>query len=177
MNYLIFFGLFIPFSIFAQMDKMSINKKNGGGDEIQLFNNQQITFQSATDNDVMYIKKNDGTTDIYKLSDVNTIIFDGISAIDDDISKLFKLENYPNPFQESTNISYSLEKASNVEISIYDFTGNLIKTIVSELQESGYHISIWDGTNSELIKVGSGFYFCQIKIDNTEMIKQIFLIN
>jgi hypothetical protein len=176
MKFIISILILLPCIAFAQVDTISINKNSGSSDNIQLFNSQQITFESPSYKDVMYIKKYDGTTDMYKLSNVNAIVFDGVVSVEDEISQFFKLENYPNPFQESMNIVYSLEKQSTVEISIYGIKGNMIKAFVYVLQESGNHISTWDGTNSEGTKVSSGLYYYTLKANNFVVTKQAIFI-
>jgi hypothetical protein len=176
MKFLFFLFLLMPIVTSAQIDKMSVNKKAGGLEDIQLYNNQQITFQDAIDSDVMYVKKNDGTTDIYKLSDVNAIIFDGVGTDVNEIVHLFKLDNYPNPFQESTNITYYLEKQAKVELNIFDINGNLINSLVNQNQEMGEYSIKWNCTNDEGIKISSGLYYYQIKVDNTVITKQAIII-
>lgn len=65
MKYLIILALLIPQIIFAQLD-MSVNKKAGGSDNPKIINNNQITFQNATANDVMYVNKKDGTAQLIR---------------------------------------------------------------------------------------------------------------
>lgn len=175
MNILIVFGLLIPFTLFAQLD-MSVNKKAGGSDDLKIVNSNQITFQSATANDVMYVKKKDGTTDVYKLSDINSIIFDGITGVEDYIAVLFNLENYPNPFYQNTTITFTLEKCSKVELTIFDINGNLIKSLLNDFFETGKHIADWDGTNSDGTIAVAGNYYYQLKVDNEIITKNMIFI-
>jgi hypothetical protein len=176
MKYFILIALLIPYSVFAQID-MSVNKNSGGAEVLKIVNSNNITFSSTTEQDMMYVKKNDGTTDVYKLSDVNAIIFDGvIDGVSNITSQLFNVDIYPNPFQESTNISYTLDKYSYVEINIYNFKGKIIKSFLNGFQEPGNHLTTWEGTNSEGIKVSTGIYYYQLKIDNTVITKQAILI-
>ena len=177
MKFLIIYGLLIPLTIFSQTDKMSVKKKANGSDEIQLYNSQEITFPTFTAEDVMYIKKYDGTPDVFKLSDINKIVFDGIiSDIENEISQLFKLGNYPNPFQGSTNIAYCLEKKAKVELKIFDMNGGLINVIVNDIQEPGDYSVIWNGTNPEGTKVSSAIYYYQLKVDNAVITRQTILV-
>ncbi|MCP5375417.1 MAG: tetratricopeptide repeat protein [Rickettsiaceae bacterium] len=70
----------------------------------------------------------------------------------------FAVENYPNPFNPSTTISYSLPSDANVKVVIYDIMGRIIKTLTSETQTSGNHQVVWDGTNLNGARVSSGIY-------------------
>lgn len=176
MKLLFFIILLVPYIASAQIDKMNVSKKAGGVDEIPLYSNQQITFESATDNDLMYVKKKDGTTDVYKLSDVNAIVFDGVVGVEEDLAGLFKFESYPNPFQESTNIAYALEKQAKVELNIFDINGNLINSLVNQIQEMGHYTIKWESTNSLGTEVSAGIYYYQLKVDNTAITKQTIFI-
>ena len=77
------------------------------------------------------------------------------------IPKTFELQqNYPNPFNPTTIIEYDLPSESLVNIVIFDITGRRVKKLVdSRTQGPGYIKSIWDGTNENGNRVGSGCYF------------------
>ncbi len=82
----------------------------------------------------------------------------------------FKLyPNYPNPFNASTTIYYKLNKNGQVDLSIYNILGELIKTVESEYQYTGEYRIQWDGTDSQGIPVASGSYFYQIRFDHAEV--------
>jgi hypothetical protein len=81
------------------------------------------------------------------------------------------LRNYPNPFNASTSISYSLSKPSDVTISIYDMLGRLIDTINNETQITGEHSVIWNAGN-----FASGVYFYKITAGEFEQIKRMTLL-
>lgn len=66
--------------------------------------------------------------------------------------------NYPNPFNSSTMIQYSLPEASTVTISIYDILGRKVETLVQAEQPAGYHQAVWDAGDRS-----SGIYFYGIK--------------
>ena len=77
--------------------------------------------------------------------------------------------NYPNPFNASTTFYYKLNKDGQVELSIYNILGELIKTIESSFQYAGEYRIQWDGTNSRGFPVASGGYFFQIRFDKDEV--------
>ena len=72
------------------------------------------------------------------------------------------LDNYPNPFNPTTSISYYLLEAGNYSLHIYDIHGRRIKTIVSEFGLPGKHSIIWDARNDIGQKVSSGIYIYQL---------------
>ena len=71
--------------------------------------------------------------------------------------------NYPNPFNASTSIKYTLPTSAQVEIAIYDIQGQLVRTLSKGEKSSGTHIAIWDGKDNIGKDVSSGVYFCQLK--------------
>ena len=66
--------------------------------------------------------------------------------------------NYPNPFNPSTKISYSLSNQSLVKVVIYDIIGREVKTLTSEIQTSGKHQVNWDGMNTNGVRISTGIY-------------------
>jgi len=74
---------------------------------------------------------------------------------------------YPNPFRNSTVISFhrTTESTEDTEIKIYNIKGQLIKTITSFSNSSlGTHETVWDGKNQDGSKVSSGLYYYRVKI-------------
>ncbi len=71
-------------------------------------------------------------------------------------------QNYPNPFNPTTTIAYELPQAEHVEIVVFSISGQKVKTLVSDDQQSGYHSAIWDGTNSTGMSVSSGVYYYKV---------------
>ncbi len=86
-------------------------------------------------------------------------------------------QNFPNPFNHITSISYSLPKASRVTIKIYNIVGELIRILKNnELQSSGYYNIDWNGLNNYNIQVSTGVYFCYFKAsDFQKYIKMVYL--
>ncbi len=78
------------------------------------------------------------------------------------------LGNYPNPFNPSTTISYALPYSSNVELTIYDITGKVVKTFNENVQSAGYQNIVWNGNSQNGSKVSSGVYFYRFKATSLE---------
>ncbi len=79
----------------------------------------------------------------------------------------FEFNIAPNPFVESTQLSYTLETAANVEIKVYDVMGKLVKIIDQQQQASGVHAyrleSDWQ----------AGVYFVQLTVDGKSTSREI----
>jgi hypothetical protein len=68
------------------------------------------------------------------------------------------LQNSPNPFNQSTKISYQLAKSGLVNLKIYNIAGQLVKTLVNGIQPKGSHNVKWDGQDESGNSVSNGVY-------------------
>ena len=85
--------------------------------------------------------------------------------VDPTLNNSFELaQNYPNPFNPITNISYSLPDDSNVKLTIYDPLGEVVETLVDEVQSANRYEVIWNASN-----VPSGIYFYSIEVSPTDL--------
>ncbi|MEJ2103667.1 MAG: T9SS type A sorting domain-containing protein, partial [Ignavibacteriaceae bacterium] len=88
------------------------------------------------------------------------------------IPKSFSLyENYPNPFNPSTKIKFSIPKSTKVVIKIYDVVGNEIETLVNEEKQAGTYEVSWYAEN-----LPSGVYFYQLKAGSFVETKKMVLM-
>ncbi len=78
------------------------------------------------------------------------------------------LGNYPNPFNPTTTVSYTLPFQSAVELVIYDIMGREVKSFNISSQSAGYQNIFWDGTNRNGSSVSSGIYLYRISIKSLE---------
>jgi hypothetical protein len=87
----------------------------------------------------------------------------------------FKLEqNYPNPFNPSTNISFSLLRASNVSLSVYDLNGREVATLINnEYRANGNYSATFDAAS---YKLSSGVYFYKLSADGFTQMKKMVLV-
>jgi hypothetical protein len=82
-----------------------------------------------------------------------------VNYIENEIPAKFSLnQNFPNPFNPSTKIKYSIPKAENVTLKIYDILGRQIKTLVNEEKPAGNYSIEFNGKD-----MPSGVYFYQIR--------------
>jgi len=82
-------------------------------------------------------------------------------------------DNYPNPFNPTTNISYDLPKQTYVSLGIYDILGRRISTLVNETQASGRHIIQWNGRDDFGNEVSNGAYFYRIRTPEFSAVKKM----
>jgi outer membrane protein assembly factor BamB len=84
----------------------------------------------------------------------------------------------PNPASGSTSISYDIAQDSNVEISVFDLGGRLVRTLVREQQATGSHAIEWDAKNDQGELVANGVYLVKLNAgaDRFEEIQKIVLM-
>jgi len=115
----------------------------------------------------------DGNTgvDYYQLEYISTNINGNVS----DNSEL--LINYPNPFYNETQIIFHLTNAGKTELTIYNMSGQKIRTLINSFYTSGRHSVIWDGKDNSGNAVNPGIYFYQLSTENKflEVNKMLFL--
>ncbi|MDP2303999.1 MAG: T9SS type A sorting domain-containing protein [Ignavibacteria bacterium] len=75
-------------------------------------------------------------------------------------------QNFPNPFNPSTKIEFSIDRSENVKLEIFDITGSSVITLLNEFKEAGAHSVIWDGKDSQNFSQPTGVYFYRLNISN-----------
>lgn len=85
-------------------------------------------------------------------------------------------ENYPNPFNPTTQIRYSLPKAGHVSLTIFDLKGNVVKTLINKVQVANRYTVEWDGTNNRGSQVASGIYLYRLTTSEKVITKKMTLI-
>ena len=92
------------------------------------------------------------------------------SNLSNEKESYFDAKNYPNPFNPSTTISYTLKENSSVKLTVYDRLGREVKTLVDENKSAGTYTIDFNASG-----LPSGIYFYRIKAnDRTEVRKMIF---
>ncbi len=81
------------------------------------------------------------------------------------------VQNYPNPFRQSTNIRFTLAEPSHVKLEIFDSIGRKVHTIYDQELDAGLYVETLDGTN-----LASGVYIYRLKTDQQVTTKKMTLI-
>ena len=162
------------------------SEKNNKGFDVQKRTSSQKEW-----NDIAFVKGNGTTTNLsdYFYSDNNLIPgevyyrlkqidYDGTAKITDEIKIFIKnpehyqlKQNYPNSFNPSTAISYSLPTASNIKLIIYNTLGQTIKTLVSEYKTAGTY-----SINFNTSTLPSGIYFYKLEAGQFSQVKKMILL-
>ena len=144
------------------------------GDDGNEFTNGYV---NVGDSPQFVVLKND-TNKLTQLDgNVNGWQSNGIFFLDDmnvvpNVPSTFVLnEVFPNPFNPTATISYSLPIDAQVQILVYDMLGRKVAELVNEYQPSGYHSIIWGGS-----KESSGMYFVKMITVNSVLTKKVMLL-
>jgi hypothetical protein len=163
--------------------------------ELRIYNNGKIS-QSAIDSttdisnaNMMYIAGNASGAYFYNgiLDDVriyrNVISDEGIQNLyQDGVTRLsnngtviipgdLSLSNYPNPFNNQTNISYSLPESSNVKLYIYNLLGEIIAEHIEDYKPAGIHTYHFNANY-----LSSGVYLCRLETGPKSTMTKMILI-
>ena len=96
-------------------------------------------------------------------------------GIDDKLSSQIEnynlFQNFPNPFNPLTNISYSLPHSGNIRLIIYNLLGEEIAHLVEGRQSAGYHSISWNASN-----VASGIYFYRLQAGDFVQTRKMVLL-
>jgi len=85
-------------------------------------------------------------------------------------------QNFPNPFNPTTTITYSLEKDDKCSLTIYNIKGQKVKPLFNESKSKGKHRIVWDGKDSNAKAVSSGVYFYVLEAGNQRIAKKMLLL-
>jgi len=142
--------------------------------------NQNVTIDSTwvVDNcELVAFVQNTETKEVYQAA---KIALSNITATNDysagTVPRSRLNGNYPNPFNPSTSIRYSLCNSGRVSIKIYDIRGQLVKDLMDANQTAGDHVLVWNGTNNNDTKVASGVYFVRMSTAGTHSTQKILLM-
>ncbi len=83
---------------------------------------------------------------------------------------------YPNPFNPTTTLAFTLKDAGKVELAVYDIRGMRVAEIHSGHLESGRHEFQWRGIDSQGGQVASGVYFARLKISDELQVQRMLLL-
>ena len=85
-------------------------------------------------------------------------------------------QNFPNPFNPSTTMAYSLKTAGHVRLDIFNILGQNVCTLVDEYQDANNYTKLWDGRDDNGNVVASGIYMYRIKSGDFTDIKKMVLM-
>jgi len=93
-----------------------------------------------------------------------------------EVMPVSNLTGYPNPFRSSTDLNFTVEKAGNVSLKIYNLKGQFVRNLMNTNLSKGSHKFTWDGKDDYGKNVGIGMYFCKVEADGKKISQKIIRI-
>jgi len=84
--------------------------------------------------------------------------------------------NYPNPFNPTTTISFSMACEGRVSLTVYNVKGQIVNVLVNGVRDAGEHKVVWDGRDFSGRSVSSGVYFYQMVSGDFVSVKKMLMI-
>jgi len=86
------------------------------------------------------------------------------------------VSNYPNPFNPTTTIEFSLPNKDMVKVEVFDIIGNKVTTLVNNVLEAGSQKITWNGRSDNNMQVTSGVYIYKIVSGKYSVSKKMMLL-
>ena len=132
--------------------------------------NASVTFIDDADTTRKFSSLTDGSGN-YQISIVTSV-----ESHDNVRPTTFELgQNYPNPFSSSTAIPYEINKTSNVQVTIFDILGRVVRTFDVAQHAVGRHNVLWDGRSNFGDRVAKGIYFCKLDAHGEFQVRKMIL--
>jgi len=100
-----------------------------------------------------------------------------LTALENAAGLTFRLlQNFPNPFNNSTTISFSLGKASHIELNVYNALGQLVKILFDEEYQPGNYQVMWNDKDNSNRPLPSGVYVYTLRMGGGIISKKMLLL-
>ena len=142
--------------------------------------NQNISLDSFTyqcsESGTQQIKVviSDGQSSVEQIWNVTVPVSNNDVNSMPNVTKLY--QNYPNPFNPETTIRYSLKNTGDVNLSIFNIRGQLIKVLKNCNLKAGDYTQTWNGLNDHNIPVSSGIYYIRMTTSSDVYIVKTILM-
>ncbi len=159
------------------VDSLNINPQfTHGGQWYDYFSGDSLYIMYTTDPIALAPGEFHIFTDT-KLPPPEPGILSEFDPYDHNIPKTFQLlSNYPNPFNSTTTIPYTLDQTADMELRIFDITGREIFTQIKNHQPPGYYRCQWKGLDNNGRQLHSGIYFVILSRAGEQKIQKITLL-
>ncbi len=154
--------------------------QNGSGciRDLDLDDDFEVVVGGANGLNAIDVQESKGTqTNVWQDYQANTqhtnyYYYPGPSALSqkgNPLPKHFELaQNFPNPFNPTTEIHYALPKAGQVKIEIFNVLGQKVKTLVDGFKAAGKYKTFWNGTNQQGQILSNGIYIYRMQFKNSK---------
>lgn len=82
-------------------------------------------------------------------------------------------QNIPNPFNGTTRIAFTLDRAGRVQVDVYNLLGQRIRRLIDDILPAGSHQTIWDGRDQAGRATASGIYFYALSTPEATLVRKM----
>lgn len=152
------------------MNENAANPKvKRGLDLYSLFNSNESRYLGA---DKVHPDLSEGMNEVARQLAPIVQTVTSVKKIEGFVPNSFELyQNFPNPFNPSTSIRYSINKADFVSLTVYDMNGREVNKLISENQGIGFYEVNFDAAN-----LASGIYFYKLETSGFSEVKKMSLV-
>ncbi len=86
------------------------------------------------------------------------------------------LTNYPNPFNSSTRLRFSVDRHQSIRLDVYNLMGQYVNTLFKQKVHAGHYFCLWNGRDSQGRKVPAGVYFGRLNGENQQRIVKMLYV-
>lgn len=134
--------------------------------------------------DTLFVHKTDNTVIKYAVSSIDFLCFDPqyLVGVKDDVARetgvkeFFHSQNFPNPFNPSTNIEFYVPSAGNIQLKIFNINGEVMKQFNFVNEPEGSKRITWNGKDEFNNSVASGVYFYQVIFNANVLTKKMIYL-
>lgn len=106
-----------------------------------------------------------------------TVLGDLLGIVGQRSPTVFSLaQNYPNPLRDLAVIRYQLPKSTHTTLRIYNLAGQIVRTLVDQVEAPGYYLVRWDREDDLGRKVSAGVYFYQLKASEYTRTRKLVVV-
>jgi streptogramin lyase len=87
-----------------------------------------------------------------------------------------RIKQFPNPFNPMTTIRFDLQRATHVQLDVFDARGRRVVTLVDEDRSAGMHREVWNGRDAQGRPVSSGWYVYQVRTEQSRVAGRMLLL-
>lgn len=176
-NWITFYSTFYGGDVFYYLPDLNFPYSLNSNDSLEItvyLNIPTDTRVKELLNDTLYIYTN---IDQYSIPIVwDTSLWNDVTEENILQTNLSLFNNYPNPFNPITKITFLIPSKSAIEISIFNLKGQKVKTLEKGIKSMGKYTVTWDGTDDCDNPVSSGLYLYKFKAGDQSITKKMFLI-
>lgn len=141
--------------------------------QVASYNGTETSRNVYVVNGLIYDAEKEGGLSIYRNDLYTSIASEGMIPSD------FALVNYPNPFNPSTTISYSIPESagkSSVRLEVFNVLGQNVQTLVNNTQEVGNYSVVWNSMDQMGHVVPAGIYFYRLSVGEMVRTNKMILL-